>query len=528
MPGCVNGPKTRACWTSCFSIADDFDLRWPDTGRTRHYDWTIESVALAPDGFERIVLAVNGQYPGPTLYADWGDTVIVTLMNLLKDNGTTVHWHGMRMWDTKSQDGVTGLTGGPLAPGETKTYMFHATQYGTAWYHSHFDIQYGDGLLRPIVINGPSTANYDEDLGVPPITDWFHTPVATMARVAARSRGPSPLADNNLINGTMVALEGQTGGACHCAIMQLGKNIAFVSLDDHALLVMSADLVPVRPFWTHWLFLGIGQRYNAVVKANRSVLCGANKNNGNIKSISSYEGAPDSEPTSTGVPYTQSCDDPPASSLVPFWNSFVPNGPLLEGRLDTAVKLGVSLENEVIVKWSVNLSAMRVDWLTLRRVINGYTDFSIEDNIIIMPQRVKYYWIVQEVEGTQLIINIPHPIHLHGHDFYILGSEIGKFEAIDRTTLNYLNPPRRDTVMLPTAGWVVIAFQTDNPGAWLMHCHIAWHSEFGSAVQFLENATCTLELIDEHRGGFDKICETWNAYCPHNSNYHRGNDVCGI
>lgn len=30
--------------------------------------------------------------------------------------------------------------------------------------------------------------------------------------------------------------------------------------------------------------------------------------------------------------------------------------------------------------------------------------------------------------------------------------------------LNLNNPPRRDKVMLPASGWVVIAFKTDNPG----------------------------------------------------------------
>jgi hypothetical protein len=57
------------------------------------------------------------------------------------------------------------------------------------------------------------------------------------------------------------------------------------------------------------------------------------------------------------------------------------------------------------------------------------------------------------------------------------------------STLQYKNPPRRDVAMLPspggpggpggpgsgpppTGGWLVLAFLTDNPGAWLMHCHI--------------------------------------------------------
>jgi hypothetical protein len=71
----------------------------------------------------------------------------------------------------------------------------------------------------------------------------------------------------------------------------------------------------------------------------------------------------------------------------------------------------------------------------------------------------------------------------HGHDFYLLGTGLGVWDNSFASTLNYTNPPRRDVAMLPspgggaggpppTGGWLVIAFLTDKPGAWLMHCHI--------------------------------------------------------
>ena len=56
-------------------------------------------------------------------------------------------------------------------------------------------------------------------------------------------------------------------------------------------------------------------------------------------------------------------------------------------------------------------------------------------------------------------------IHLHGHDFYILGSGDGQFDTVNGpATLQYDNPTRRDVVTLPGGGWVVVAFMTDNPG----------------------------------------------------------------
>ncbi|KAL2106341.1 hypothetical protein VUR80DRAFT_6870 [Thermomyces stellatus] len=77
-------------------------------------------------------------------------------------------------------------------------------------------------------------------------------------------------------------------------------------------------------------------------------------------------------------------------------------------------------------------------------------------------------------------------MHLHGHDFFALGrsdalpNPIGQtFRPFDPATdtgkLRFDNPTRRDTTVLPALGWLALSFRADNPGAWLFHCHIAWH-----------------------------------------------------
>lgn len=58
-----------------------------------------------------------------------------------------------------------------------------------------------------------------------------------------------------------------------------------------------------------------------------------------------------------------------------------------------------------------------------------------------------------------------------GHDFYVLAQGLGTY-ASAAPTLQLTNPPRRDVIMLPGAGYVVMAWVTDNPGVWLCHCHI--------------------------------------------------------
>lgn len=67
---CVNGPNTRGCWSGGYSIATDFDAKWPTTGRTVKYNLDITNSTCNPDGaVARPCLLFNGQYPGPTLYA---------------------------------------------------------------------------------------------------------------------------------------------------------------------------------------------------------------------------------------------------------------------------------------------------------------------------------------------------------------------------------------------------------------------------------------------------------------------------
>ena len=78
------------------------------------------------------------------------------------------------MLGTTEMDGVNAVSQCPIAPGEEFTYKFKTTQYGTSWYHSHYSLQYGDGLLGPLTIHGPSTGNYDDPIDPILMNDWNH------------------------------------------------------------------------------------------------------------------------------------------------------------------------------------------------------------------------------------------------------------------------------------------------------------------------------------------------------------------
>lgn len=136
----------------------------------------------------------------------WGDTVVVHVSNSMQNNGTGIHFHGIRQNYTNQMDGVPSITQCPVAPGDSFTYTWRATQYGSSWYHSHFYVQAWDGIFGGIIINGPTTANYDEDLGNLFLNDWSHSTADVLAVEAANS-GP-PTLDNCLINGTNVYDDG--------------------------------------------------------------------------------------------------------------------------------------------------------------------------------------------------------------------------------------------------------------------------------------------------------------------------------
>ncbi|KAK5174222.1 laccase, multicopper oxidase, benzenediol:oxygen oxidorectuctase [Saxophila tyrrhenica] len=538
--GCKNSATNRGCWSVGYNINTDFYASWPDTGVTRSYSLSITNSTGAPDGVEREMLLINGGYPGPTIYANWGDYVEVAVTNYLQDNGTGIHFHGIRQWYTNAEDGVPGITECPIAPGHTKVYRWQATQYGTSWYHSHWGVQYGDGILGSIVIDGPSTENYDEDLGTLPVTDWYYQTSSARSAIISHTFGrPPTIADNGLINGTMVSANGTSGSYAVTNITkgkkyrlrlinQSSDNSFMFSLDNHPFTVIAADLSPVRPYTADWIFITVGQRYDVVFEADQDIDnywfraeaqdqprpdCGRNANNGNIRSIFRYKGAPVANPTSQGTSYTQRCSD---EVVTAYQNGSVPEEPLKQyGQLDTAIHFGVNNLNSTVVKWGLDTIPIHVAWdkPTLQYVWEGNNSFPDAANVIAVPNEGEYsYWIVQEVPGDPISVSIPHPIHLHGHDFFVLGQGVGNFSDTAGATLNFANPMRRDTAMMPAAGWLAVAFIVDNPGM---------------GVQFLEMAANISEIAPPVYS-FDETCGSWSDYYPEHAAYLRDADDSGI
>lgn len=268
-----NTASNRQKWCNYDASTNYYDVV-PNTGVTREYYFTIQEVTVAPDGYSRSAMAINGSIPGPTIHANWGDHVIVHVTNNLASvkNGSSIHFHEIRQNYTNPNDGVVSITQCPTAPGKTTTYKWRATQYGSSWYHSHIGLQAWEGVFGGIVIDGPATENYDVDKGSLFLNDWSHRTVDELYD-SAQSSGP-PTLDNGLINGTNVYGDdnstSQTGYRFNTSVTA-GTSYRFrlvnaaidthfkFSIDNHTLTVMAMDFVPIEPFNTTVLSIGMGK-----------------------------------------------------------------------------------------------------------------------------------------------------------------------------------------------------------------------------------------------------------------------------
>lgn len=325
---------------------------------------------------------------------------------------------------------MPSITQCPIAPGESLTYTWKATAYGTSWYHSHFSLQAWEGVFGPIVVNGPTTADWDVDLGPLTLVDWSHETVDALYS-QAQTVGP-PTLENGLINGTNTYNNsGTVVGSRYTTTFESGTKYLIrvinsaidthfkFSIDNHTMTVISTDFVPITPYTTDVLDITIGQRYNVVVEADQSTAdywmraipqsaCSSNSNSDDIKGIVRYDSSSTSDPTSTAYDSNGECVDEDSSDLVPYVSQTV--GDVTGG--DTGDDLNVALGTSGnLFKWRIGSTSMEVEWAdpTLLQIYNNDTSWNASEAIIELDTADE--WVYFVIEST---LAVPHPIHLHG------------------------------------------------------------------------------------------------------------------
>ncbi|XP_059429878.1 laccase-2-like [Corylus avellana] len=102
---------------------------------------------------------------------------------------------------------------------------------------------------------------------------------------------------------------------------------------------------------------------------------------------------------------------------------------------------------------------------------------------IVLPYNTSVEVVLQD---TSILGAESHPLHLHGFNFYVVGQGFGNFNPNkDPANFNVVDPAERNTVGVPSGGWVAIRFLADNPGVWLMHCHFDVHLSWGLRMAWI-------------------------------------------
>jgi FtsP/CotA-like multicopper oxidase with cupredoxin domain len=120
---------------------------------------------------------VHRPFPGPLIRATLGDTLRIRITNMMRDQATAIHFHGLHMFNNPWADGTEHITQCPIAPHETFTYEFDVTQTGTFWYHSHNAQQYADGLVGPMIFDHDPIEkqyNYGSHDYLILLQEWYH------------------------------------------------------------------------------------------------------------------------------------------------------------------------------------------------------------------------------------------------------------------------------------------------------------------------------------------------------------------
>jgi FtsP/CotA-like multicopper oxidase with cupredoxin domain len=228
-----------------------------------------------------------------------------------------------------------------------------------------------EGVAGGIIINGPSTANYDHGLGVLFLSDWTHRDVDLI--YSMKERIPlSVQLENGLINGTNTYND---TGSRFQTIFSPGESYRLrlvnnaietmwgFMIDNHTLTVMAVDFVPIVPYRTKSLSLTIGQRYDVVVEADATpgdywlraiplASCSALYIMDSTKGIVRYSSESIADPQSVGyTDYKPNCTDEDLSDLVPYVKIDVGDSNVIQDTLELEV---LNNTNRGVFQWFIN------------------------------------------------------------------------------------------------------------------------------------------------------------------------------
>ncbi|GAA6030923.1 hypothetical protein JCM8097_008938 [Rhodosporidiobolus ruineniae] len=497
--------------------------------------YNLTYVTASPDGYEKdYVVGVNGTWPPPILNVNQGDTVRVHAYNSL-DGPSSLHHHGIYFNGSNYYDGAPGVTQCGIPTNNMLTYEIPVDeQFGTYWWHSHTGVHYQDGLRAPFVIHGteePHAASYDDEYTII-VSDWYHeraTKLNNQFMNKFNPTGAEPIPDSLLIyaaqNGSYITgangkpafnddlnLAFEPGKTYRLRVVNTGIfSMLYFWLDGHDMRVIEADGIAVEEYPVDYLTLSVAQRYSVLVTARNDTA--ENFNLQAIFDIGMFDSVPDGLVSNYTATISYGSGNPTAELGVQEELTLMTDHLMVptekveqfDPTMDLELDVWFDAYDNGVNRASMynNITYVSPDTPSLMTMLSMGND---SNEVGVYGKQTAAQLFPRGEVMNLLVINFDanaHPFHLHGHTFQItrLSTDVTSDDPTVNPphTLGAANPMRRDTIIVPAGGAVNLAWRSDNPGAWIFHCHIQWHMEAGLAVVFMEDvdgAQKTLTLPD--------------------------------
>ena len=414
---------------------------------------------LAPQGYGPTdVWGYNGQVPGPLLRGRQGERMRVSVQNGLTEP-TSVHWHGLRL--ENAMDGVPGLTQTAIEPDAVFEYDFRLPDAGTYWYHSHSRSyeQVARGLHGPLIIDevNPPEVDADELLV---LDDWRLVGEGAIAdgfgAVHDKAHG-GRIGNWVTVNGVPEWKRAFPRGArVRLRLTNVANGRIFqLRLQGMTASVVAFDGQPVaKPEPTDTVTLAPAQRIDLIadITADEAgealVLSRERDGDFAIASFPVEAGQSPSDALVLPLPVNQvPVPEPDQIAAAPVHALLMEGGAM--GQMRAARLEGEDLDMRTLASrgmvWAFNGVAGMPDTPFLEVQQGEVVRIALQNNTA---------W--------------PHGMHLHGHHF--LEARAGTFGPLARL---------RDTTLVAPNATQEIAFIADNPGDWLLHCHMLEHADGG-------------------------------------------------
>lgn len=413
---------------------------------------------LLPEVFGKTPLwSYGGSVPGAEIRVAQGDRIRRRLVNDL-DQPTSTHWHGIRV--ANEMDGVAALTQAAVPPGASFDYDFRAPDAGTFWYHAHnrsFE-QVARGLYGALIVEELEAIDVDRD-EVLVLDDWLVDP--DTARLADGYGAPHDLSHAGRLGNYFT-----TNGA-HNLTLKVRRH------DRLRLRLINAANARVFDLRLHglegWFAALDGMPLTEPQMVQQAIALGPGQRVDVIADITAESGEAAHIVRVDGSDgYSQVAFDVRDGGARARRNGATPLPPNPHGLpvLKDARPLTLRMEGGA-------MSGMR------GAMMNG--EMRSMRDLARAGQFWSFNGAVGGIDGPPLaemsigetlrltIVNdtvFPHAMHLHGMHFHEILPD-GRLGA------------HRDTTMLLRGETRDIAFLADNPGDWLLHCHMLSHAASG-------------------------------------------------